>query len=125
LSCHTWPDRIWSSPRTCDKEKRLTSRIISPMPQFTQKYAIIQLFEDMPEGTEFPSSNWPLHSTIADTFAIDWDVPTLIKELTELLKNHEQASSVVEDDRFFGDNGEVQVALLQKTDSLVKLHYDV
>lgn len=32
---------------------------------------------------------------------------------------------VVKDDRFFGDNGEVQVVLLQKTDSLVRLHYDV
>lgn len=95
------------------------------MSQFTQKYAIIQLFEDMPVGTEFPSSNWPLHSTIADTFAIDWDEPTVVEKLTELLKNHPQATSVVEDDRFFGDNGEAQVVLLQKTDSLVKLHYDV
>lgn len=95
------------------------------MSQFTQKYAIIQLFEDMPVGTEFPSSNWPLHSTIADTFAIDWDATTMVEKLTELLKNHPQAASVAEDNRFFGDNGEVQVVLLQKTDSLVKLHYDV
>lgn len=56
------------------------------MPQFTQKYAIIQLFEDMPVGTEFPSSNWPLHITIADTFAIDWDTLTMTERLTELLK---------------------------------------
>ncbi len=95
------------------------------MLQFTQKYAIIQLFEDIPVGTEFPSGNWPLHSTIADTFAIDWDVATMVEKLTELLKNHPQATSVAEDDRFFGDNGEVQVVLLQKTESLVKLHYDV
>lgn len=95
------------------------------MPQFTQKYAIVQLFEDMPVGTEFPSSTWPLHSTIADTFAIDWDAATMAEELTELLKSHPQATSIAGDDRFFGDNGEVQVVLLQKTDSLVKLHYDV
>lgn len=78
------------------------------MLQFTQKYAIIQLFEDMPVGTEFSSSNWPLHSTIADTFAIDWDALTMIEKLTELLKNYPQATSVAEDDRFFGENGEVQ-----------------
>lgn len=95
------------------------------MQQFTQKYAIIQLFEDMPVGTQFASSNWPLHSTIADTFAIDWDVPTMVEKLTELLKNHEQATSVTEDDRLFGDQGQVRVALLKKTESLVKLHYDV
>lgn len=95
------------------------------MQQFTQKYAIIQLFEDMPIGTQFSSSNWPLHSTIADTFAIGWDVATMVEKLTELLKNHAQAASVVEDDKFFGDNGQVQVALLRKTDSLVALHDDV
>lgn len=95
------------------------------MTPFTQKYAVIQLFEDTPVGAEFPSSNWPLHSTIADTFAIDWDATTMAEKLTELLKSHPQATSVAEDDRFFGGNGEVQVVMLQKTDSLVKLHYDV
>ena len=95
------------------------------MQQFTQKYAIIQLFEDMPVGTQFAGSSWPLHSTIADTFAIDWDVPTMVEKLTELLNSHAQATTVAEDDRFFGDNGQVQVALLKKTDDLVKLHNDV
>jgi len=95
------------------------------MQQLTQKYAIIQLFEDMPTGTQFPASNWPLHSTIADTFAINWDVLKMVDKLTELLKDHEQATSEAEDERFFGDNGQVQVALIKKTDDLVKLHYDV
>jgi 2'-5' RNA ligase superfamily protein len=95
------------------------------MQQFTQKYAIIQLLEDIPEGTEVPSSNWPLHATIADTFAINWDVPTMLEQLTTLLSNHAQAATVAEDDRFFGDNGQIQVTLLNKTDDLVKLHYDV
>lgn len=95
------------------------------MQAFTQKYAIIQLFEEVAEGTEFPATNWPLHSTIADTFAIDWNIPTMTEKLVELLKDHPQATSVAEDDRFFGDNGQVQVALIKKTNSLVKLHYDI
>lgn len=93
--------------------------------QFTQKYAIIQLFEDMAVGTKFAASNWPLHSTIADTFAIEWDVPTLIEKLTELLDSHAEAVSTVGDDKFFGENGQVQVALLEKTESLQQLHDDV
>lgn len=93
--------------------------------QFTQKYTIIQLFEGMLEGAQFSSSDWPLHTTIADTFAIDWDVPTMIKRLEELLATHAQATSVAEDDHFFGPEKQTQVVLLQKTDSLVKLHYDV
>ena len=95
------------------------------MQKFTQKYTIIQLFENVPEGTKFFWKDWPLHSTIADVFAIEWDAPTMIEKLTELLRSHMPATSVVEDDRFFGDEGQVQVALLRKTDELVKLHHDV
>jgi len=82
--------------------------------QFTQKYAIIQLFENMPEGTEFHWKNWPLHTTIADVFAIDWSVPIMKEKLTELLSTHAQATSVAEEGRAFGDDGQVQVVLLKK-----------
>lgn len=95
------------------------------MQQFTQKYTIIQLFKDIPEGTQFSASNWPLHVTIADTFAIDWDAPTMVEKLTQLLSSRTSATSVVENDRFFGDQRQVRVALLKKTDDLVKLHQDV
>lgn len=95
------------------------------MQQFTQKYTIIQLFKDIPEGTQFSASNWPLHVTIADTFAINWDVPTMVEKLTQLLSSRTSATSVVENDRFFGDQRQVRVALLKKTDDLVKLHQDV
>lgn len=95
------------------------------MQKFTQKYTIIQLFEDAPEGMQFSASSWPLHATIVDTFAVDWNVTTMAEELTELLSLYAPATSVIEDDRFFGDEGQVQVALLGKTDDLVKLHHDV
>ena len=95
------------------------------MQQFTQKYTIIQLFKDIPEGTQFSASNWPLHVTIPDTFATDWDVPTMVEKLTQLLSSRTSATSVVENDRFFGDQRQVRVALLKKTDDLVKLHQDV
>lgn len=95
------------------------------MPQFAQKYAIVQLFEDMPTGAQFTPNNWPLHATIADTFAINWDVPTMIEKLTELLKKHKQATSVAENDRFFGDDNQTRVTLLQKTNGLTKLHFGV
>lgn len=95
------------------------------MQVLTQKYTIIQLFEDVPEGTQFSASSWPLHSTIADTFAIDWDVSAMIEKLTEVLSSHTPASSIVEDDRLFGDEGQVRVVLLKKTDDLAKLHDDV
>lgn len=95
------------------------------MEKFTQKYTIIQLFEDVPEGMQFSWKDWPLHATVVDIFAIDWDAQTMIEKLTQSLSSHALATSVVEGDKFFGDQGEVQVALLRRTDDLVKLHHDV
>lgn len=95
------------------------------VPAFTQKYTIIQLFEEVPEGTQFSASSWPLHTTVVDTFAIDWDAPTLIKELSKLLASHATATSNAMEDTFFGPEKQTQVVLLRRTDSLVKLHNDV
>lgn len=68
---------------------------------FSQKYTVIQHLEDMPEGTAFSSSDWPLHVTIVDTFAVDWDAPTMIGRLESLLANHYGAASATEGDTFF------------------------
>ena len=95
------------------------------MQPFTQKYTLIQLFEDVPVGAQFSASSWPLHATIADIFAINWDASFMAEKLTELLSVHVQAESVAEDDQFFGDTGQVRVVLLKKTDSLIKLHCGV
>lgn len=74
---------------------------------------------------QFSWKGWPLHSTVVDVFATDWDVPTMIERLTELLSSHAAAASVIEEDRFFGDQRQTQVVLFKKTDDLVKLHYAV
>ena len=95
------------------------------MQQFTQKYTIIQLFEDVPEGTQFSSSSWPLHATVVDTFAIGWDVATMVKKLEALLTTHKPATSTAAEDAFFGPEKQTQVVLLQQTDDLVKLHDDL
>jgi hypothetical protein len=95
------------------------------MDKFTQKYTIVQFFDDIEEGYEYSSDNWPLHSTVLDTFAMQWTIDEMIAKLTESLKHHEMAHSEAGDDRFFGENGQVQAVLLSRTDSLTKLHLDV
>ncbi len=95
------------------------------MGQFTQKYAIVQFFEDIEEGYVYSSNNWPLHSTVVDTFAIKWSIDEMVVKLTEALKHHTTVNSEAGDDRFFGENGQVQVVLLGRTESLIKLHLDV
>lgn len=93
--------------------------------QFTQKYTIVQFFDDVNEGYEYSSNSWPLHSTIVDTFAIDWSVDETASRLQDILKNHTVADSLAEGDRFFGDQGQVRVVLLNRSNSLVRLHEDV
>lgn len=93
--------------------------------QFTQKYTIVQFFDRIDEGYEYTSDNWPLHSTVVDTFAISWPVDEMIAKLTDLLSAHAPADSVAENDRFFGKNRKVQVVLLDRSESLVRLHTDV
>lgn len=93
--------------------------------KFTQKYTIVQFFDLIDEGYEYSSDSWPLHSTVVDTFAIDWSVDEMAAKLTELLSSHVPAESIAEDDRFFGENGRVQVVLLNRSGSLVGLHLDI
>ena len=95
------------------------------MSQFTQKYALVQFFGDVKEGTTYPSSEWPLHSTVVDTFSVDWSVELMITRLTESLSGHAIANSAAGDDTYLGENGQVQVVLIDKTDSLTALHLDV
>lgn len=94
------------------------------MGQFTQKYAIVQFFEDIEEGYEYSSNKWPLHSTVVDTFALKWSIDEMVVRLTDALKHYVVANSEAGDDRFFGDNGQVKVVLLGRTESLIKLHLD-
>ena len=64
------------------------SKIRFSMGQFTQKYAIVQFFEDIEEGYVYSSNNWPLHSTVVDTFAIKWSIDEMVVKLTEALKHY-------------------------------------
>lgn len=95
------------------------------MHQFSQKYTIIQLLEDLPEGFEYDWKNWPLHITIADVFAIDWSVDTLTTKLKETLSNQSPFTASVLNDEFFGPNREVRVTLINKTAELTQLHLQV
>lgn len=90
--------------------------------QFTQKYAIVQFFENIEEGYEYPSYNWPLHATIIDTFAINWSVDDMTARLSDALRGHAAVSSVAGEDTLFGDAGQTRVVLLERSDELSKLH---
>lgn len=95
------------------------------MQEFTQKYTIIALLEDVDEGSEFSSSSWPLHITIADTFAVTWNTEELIDELATRSKSFKPATAVASHDEYFGPEKHIHVIILDMSKELVALHYEV
>ena len=80
---------------------------------FTQKYTLIQLLEEIEDGYEYSSSPWPLHTTIADTFAVDWDKDNLLCRLETLLAKHKIVGTKATDFEFFGADKQIKVTLLE------------
>jgi len=95
------------------------------MSKFTQKYTLIQLLEEIEDGYEYSSSNWPLHTTIADTFAVDWDEDNLLGKLEVLLAKHKSFSTKATDFEFFGQEKQIKVTLLELNEELLELHSSV
>lgn len=92
--------------------------------KFTQKYAIVQLLEDVPENTEYAAADWPLHVTITDVFAIDWGAPTMTEQLSQLLADQPKFMTAVKGGFCLGDKGS-HVMLLELNKGLKRLHFDV
>jgi 2'-5' RNA ligase len=95
------------------------------MQKFTQKYTIIQLLEPKDEGDEWKSNKWPLHVTIADTFAVDWDKNNLKQKFTNLIQKQPIATATGDHFEYFGPEKEVKVTILDMSEELVSLHNNV
>lgn len=95
------------------------------MQKFTQKYTIICLLEEIEEGYEYPSDRWPLHTTLADTFAITVGIEELKGLLDEISQNAQAASTTAIQNEYFGDDKSIKVTVFEKNDSIKNLHYKV
>jgi 2'-5' RNA ligase len=95
------------------------------MERMTQKYTIVQLLEDMQEGDEYAPSDWPLHVTLSDIFAVECDINYLCQQLSELLANKKPTVVTADHDEYFGPDKRTQVTLLAMNEELLALHYDV
>ena len=94
------------------------------MQKLSQKYTIIQLLEDRKEGSEFSSDQWPLHVTIADVFAVNWN-NNLLENLSELLAKLKPIMVTAGHDEYFGPEQQVQVTILNMGKNLPALHCSV
>lgn len=92
---------------------------------FSQKYTIVAPFRELELGTEFTPNTWPLHVTIADTFAVDISHGDVIKKLEAMVAQDAAFEVIGEKDAHFGDKGEVHVVLLAINNALLSLHSKV
>lgn len=95
------------------------------MESFSQKYTIVQLLQEMKEGEEYASSDWPLHVTIAGIFAIDLAESGLFERLTDLLTSQKPFTSTAARDEYFGSKKRTHVTILDMNEELLILHYNV
>lgn len=86
---------------------------------YSQKYALVHFIHPAEDGTQFHMSDWILHTTLADVFAINRHESNIDKKLATLLAQIETVETKATDDSILGTT---RVILLDKTAPLIKLH---
>ena len=89
---------------------------------YSQKYALVHFINHAKDGTQFHMSNWLLHITLADVFAINRHETDIDKKLATLLAQIETVETNAMDNSVLGT---AQVTLLNKVPPLIKLHTDI
>lgn len=89
---------------------------------YSQKYVLVHFTSPIEDGTQFHMSDWLLHTTLADVFAINRHETDIDKKLALLLAQIETVETNAMGDSVLGTT---QVILLNKTPPLVKLHTDI
>ena len=90
--------------------------------EYSQKYCLVHLLQPMEDGTQFHADRWPLHVTLADVFAIDWQSTNVDTKLSAMLSGIKTAATTALSDSILGTT---PVALLDKTPEILKLHSDI
>jgi 2'-5' RNA ligase len=88
--------------------------------QYSQKYCLVSFLEPQKVGDGFDMSEWPLHITLADVFAIDREESRIDEKLRDLLAEQPAVTITAINEATLGT---IPVVLVEKTDELTSLHY--
>lgn len=86
--------------------------------QYSQKYTLVAFLEPVAVGAEFSMSDWPLHVTLADIFAIELSTG-VEQKLADLLIGWSPVKLIAGKDTVLGT---AEVTLIDKSDELQGLH---
>ena len=89
---------------------------------YSQKWSIVCFIETVIEGDEFTMQNWPLHTTLADVFAVDMNQQVL-DDIQKIFTEFKGIETNAIGERTFGDAEHlVNVVLLENTSMLQTCH---
>ena len=86
---------------------------------YSQKYTLVHFFNPLQDGSEFRMTEWPLHTTLADVFAIDRRETSIDTKLSALASEADVVNVVATDESVLGVT---PVVILEKTAPLQQLH---
>lgn len=89
--------------------------------KYSQKYTLAAFLEPIKLGTEFSMADWPLHVTLADTFAIELNL-ALEQKLNKLLKRIPELNLSIGADATLGTT---KAVLVNNTNALQSLHNQI
>lgn len=86
---------------------------------YSQKYCLVSFIKPLKSATEFNMSEWPLHVTIADVFAINRDLTKIEHKIKKYLSSQLAPVTTVNKEATLGTT---DVVLLDKNQRLISLH---
>ena len=92
------------------------------MQEYSQKYTLVYLFDELPDGYEYSMENWPPHISIAEIFAINGAPSDLMNSLSIRLGEQIPVETNAIGEDWFGEDKSVHVTLYDKTNQLENLH---
>ena len=85
---------------------------------YSQKYTIVQFFQQIDEGETFAMADWPLHTTLADVFAINI-TDELMSNVQRYINTQPMAKTYIKSEATLGTTN---VWLLENTTELQNIH---
>lgn len=86
---------------------------------YSQKYTLVSFVQPIAIATEFDMSDWPLHITLADVFAIDRTVTNIEAKLAAATAELAPVSTRADKEAVLGTT---HVVVLGKNGALLELH---
>lgn len=92
------------------------------MEKLTQKWAIISLLEEIPEGSLFHYSDFPLHVTLAGVFKLDISGDEIAHEIQDVVKDVSSFAIEGGEKAMFGPEKNIAVTKVKESPELQGLY---